>query len=76
MWVFRLNMPCERERECVYVCVCVFRRFILQKNNTVKAVLEKNGAGALGRPRGMGWGGRREEGGGFGMGNTCIPVAD
>ena len=34
------------------------------------------GAGALGRPRGMVWGGRREEGGGFGMGNTCIPVAD
>ena len=33
------------------------------------------GAGALGRPRGMVWGGRRE-GGGFGMGNTCIPVAD
>ena len=38
------------------------------------------GAGALGRPRvgmddtrdGMG----REEGGGFRMGNTCIPVAD
>ena len=27
-----------------------------------------------GRPRGMEWGGRRE--GGFGMGNTCIPVAD
>ena len=22
------------------------------------------------------WGGRREEGGGFRMGNTCIPVAD
>ena len=34
------------------------------------------GAGALGRPRGMVWGGRREEGGGFRMGNTCIPVAD
>ena len=32
------------------------------------------GAGALGRPRGMEWGGRRE--GGFGMGNTCIPVAN
>ena len=31
------------------------------------------GAGALGRQRdGMG----REEGGGFRMGNTCIPVAD
>jgi len=31
------------------------------------------GAGALGRPRdGMG----REEGGGFRMVNTCIPVAD
>jgi len=27
------------------------------------------GAGALGRPRGMVWGG-------FRMGNTCIPVAD
>ena len=27
-----------------------------------------------GRPRGMEWGGRRE--GGFGMGNTCIPVVD
>jgi len=24
----------------------------------------------------MVWGGRREEGGGFRMGNTCIPVAD
>ena len=34
------------------------------------------GAGALGRPRGMVWGGGREEGGGFKMGNTCIPVAD
>ena len=34
------------------------------------------GAGALGRPRGMVWGGRREEGGGFRMGNTCVPVAD
>ena len=34
------------------------------------------GAGALGQPRGMVWGGRREEGGGFSMGNTCIPVAD
>ena len=34
------------------------------------------GAVALGRPRGMEWGGRREEGGGFRMGNTCIPVAD
>ena len=34
------------------------------------------GAGALGRPRGMVWGGRKEEGGWFRMGNTCIPVAD
>ena len=34
------------------------------------------GAGTLGRPRGMVWGGRREEGGGFRMGNTCIPVVD
>ena len=32
------------------------------------------GAGALGRPRGMVWGRRREEGSGWG--NTCIPVAD
>ena len=32
------------------------------------------GAGALGRPRGMVM--RREEGGGFRMGNTGIPVAD
>ena len=31
-------------------------------------------AGALGRPRGMGWGGRWE--GGIGMGNTCRPMAD
>ena len=38
--------------------------------------IKKAGAGALGRPRGMVWGGRREEGGGFRMGNTCIPVAD
>ena len=30
------------------------------------------GAGALGRPRGMVWGGRREEGSGWG--NTCMPV--
>jgi len=30
------------------------------------------GAGALGQPRGMG----REEGGGFRIGNKCIPVAD
>ena len=29
--------------------------------------------GALGRPRGMVW---KEVGGGFRMGNTCIPVAD
>ena len=34
------------------------------------------GAGALGRSRGMVWGGRRKEGGGFRMGNTCIPVVD
>ena len=34
------------------------------------------GAGALGRPRGMVRGGEREEGGGFRIGNTCIPVAD
>ena len=33
-------------------------------------------AGALGRPRGMGWGGRWEVGGGIGMGNTCRPMAD
>ena len=33
------------------------------------------GAGAPGRPRGMDGTGR-EEGGGFRMGNTCIPVAD
>ena len=32
------------------------------------------GPGALGRPRGMVWGGRREEGSGWGT--TCIPVAD
>ena len=32
------------------------------------------GAGALGRPRGMGLGGRWE--GGFGMGNTCKSMAD
>ena len=32
------------------------------------------GAGALGQPRGMVWGGRREEGSGWG--NTCIPVED
>ena len=32
------------------------------------------GAGALGRPRGMGWGGRRE--GGSGLGNTCKSMAD
>ena len=38
--------------------------------------IKKAGAGALGRPRGMVWGGRREEGGGFRMGNTCIPVVD
>ena len=31
-------------------------------------------AGALGRPRGMGWGGRREWG--IGMGNTCKSMAD
>jgi len=34
------------------------------------------GASALGRPRGMVCGGRREEGGEFRMGNTCIPVVD
>ena len=33
-------------------------------------------AGALGGPSGMVRGGRRVEGGGFRMGNTCIPVAD
>ena len=31
-------------------------------------------AGALGQPRGMGWGGRWEAG--FGMGYTCTFVAD
>ena len=31
-------------------------------------------AGALGQLRGRGWGGRWE--GGFGMGDTCTPVAD
>ena len=30
--------------------------------------------GALGQPRGMGWGGRKE--GSFRMGDTCTPVAD
>jgi len=34
------------------------------------------GASALGRLRGRVWGGRREEGGRFRVGNTCIPVAD
>jgi len=34
------------------------------------------GASAVGRPRGMVWGGRREEGGRFRMGSTCIPVMD
>ena len=34
------------------------------------------GASALGQPRGMVWGGRREERGAFRVGNTCIPVAD
>ena len=34
----------------------------------------KNGTGALGRPRGMVRGGRG--GGGFRMGNTCIPVVN
>ena len=33
------------------------------------------GAGALGRPRGMVWGGRGEEGSGWGT-HVCIPVAD
>ena len=33
------------------------------------------GAGALGRPRGRVWGGRREEGSGWGT-QVCIPVAD
>ena len=32
------------------------------------------GAGALGRPRGIGW--RGEVGGGIGMGNTCKSMAD
>ena len=32
------------------------------------------GAGAMGRPRGMVWGGG--EGEGFRMGNACMPVAD
>ena len=31
-------------------------------------------AGALGQPRGMGWG--KRWGGGFGMGDTCTPMAD
>ena len=31
--------------------------------------------GALGQPRGMGWGGR-EGGGRFGMGDICLPVPD
>ena len=33
------------------------------------------GAGALGQPRGMVWGGRREEGSGWGT-HVCIPVVD
>ena len=33
-------------------------------------------AGALGQPRGIGWGGRWEEGSGWGGEDTCIPVAD
>ena len=33
------------------------------------------GAGALGGPRGMVWGGRREEGSGWGT-RVCIPVAN
>jgi len=34
------------------------------------------GAGAMGQPSGMVRGGRREEGGGLRMENTCIPEAD
>ena len=37
--------------------------------------MHDTGAGALGRPRGMVWGGSIQ-GGGFRMGNTCIPVVD
>ena len=33
-------------------------------------------AGALGQPRGIGWGGRWEEVSGWGGEDTCIPVAD
>ena len=44
--------------------LCSFPRKLC--DNTLKAQYWMLGAGALGRPRGMEWGGRREEGSGWG----------
>ena len=55
---------------------CILSMYETSRQSRFDARYWMLGAGALGRPRGMVWGGRREEGGGFRMGNTCIPVAD
>jgi len=39
---------------------------IYQEDRKILRILKVHGASALGRPRGMVWGGRREEGSGWG----------
>ena len=47
---------------------------IISNESPVQVQYRMLGAGALGCPRGMVWGGRWE--GGFSMGNMGMPVAD
>ena len=50
---------------CLYVCMCVYM-YEMSCQSRFDARYWMIGAGALGRPRGMEWGGRREEGSGWG----------
>ena len=53
----------------MYIAICEIAH--QSKFNALNRALQ---VGALGQPRGMGWG--KEVGGGFGMGDTGTPVAD
>ena len=53
------------------MCITICEIDDQSKFNALKRALK---AGALGQPRGMGWGGRWEQG--SGQGNTCTSVAD
>ena len=66
----KARMGCFERTASKHVCYQVWKRSPAQ----VGCMRQVLGAGALGRPRGMGWGGRWE--GGFRMGNTCKSMAD